>query len=76
MKRGCRRSEFVVSPQALLSFLYQPGPEEVSQMAGSPGLWHAGDADNIADAHFAIDKEMQNSQACAIGESAEHEIDI
>jgi len=41
-------------------------------MAGSSGLRHARDADDIADAHFAFQEDVQPG---AVRESAEHEID-
>jgi len=44
-------------------------------MAGSSGLRHARDADDIADAHFAFQEDMQDTQPGAVRESAEHEID-
>jgi len=44
-------------------------------MAGSSGLRHARDADDIADAHFAFQEEVQDAQPGAVRESAEHEID-
>ena len=75
MKRRSGGSEPVVGPQALFSFHYQTSPEQVSQMARSLGLWDASDADNIADAHFAFQKQMQDAQPRAVGESAEHQID-
>jgi hypothetical protein len=44
-------------------------------MTGSSGLRHARDADDIADAHFAFQEEVQDAQPGAVGESTEHEID-
>ena len=44
-------------------------------MAGSSGLRHARDADDIADAHFAFQEEVKDAQPGAVGESAEHEVD-
>lgn len=41
-------------------------------MAGSFGLRDARDADDIADAHFAFQQEVQDAQPGAVGESAEH----
>lgn len=75
MKWRCRRRELVVCPQALLSFFYQSGPEQVGQVARGFGLWHARDAHNIADAHFTLHQQMQNSQPRTIGESAKHQVD-
>ena len=72
MKRRSGGSEPVVGPQALFSFHYQTSPEQVSQVAGSFGLRNARDADNIADAHFAFQKQVQDAQPGAVGESAEH----
>ncbi len=44
-------------------------------MAGGFRLRHARDGDDIADAHFAFQKQVQDAQPGAVGESAEHEID-
>jgi len=44
-------------------------------MAGSFGLRYARDGHDIADAHFAFQKQVQDAQPGAVGESAEHEID-
>jgi hypothetical protein len=75
MKRGSGGSEPVVGPEALLSLHYQTGPQQVSQVAGSFRLRDARDADNIADAHFAFQKQVQDAEPGAVGESAKHEID-
>ncbi len=44
-------------------------------MAGSFGLRDARDADDIADAHFTFQEQVQNAQPGAIRESAKHQID-
>jgi len=75
MKRRSCGSEPIVGPEALLSFHDQTGSKQVGQMAGGFRLRHAGDSHDIADAHLAFQKQVQDAQPGAVGESAEHEID-
>lgn len=75
VKRRSCGSEPIIGPEALLSFHYQTGSEQVGQMAGSFGLRHTCDGHDIADAHFAFQKQVQDAQPSAVGESAEHEIE-
>ena len=44
-------------------------------MARSGGLWNLCNANDVTDAHFPLQEKMQNSQPCAVRESAEHQID-
>jgi hypothetical protein len=44
-------------------------------MARSGGLWHLCNADDVTDAHFPRQEKVQDSQPCAVRESAEHQID-
>jgi hypothetical protein len=43
---------------------------------GSSGLRDSCDADDIAHAEFAVQKEVKDSQPCGVGEPFEHQIDI
>jgi hypothetical protein len=75
MERRIGRCESVVVPQAVFSPQNQTGLAKVREMARRFGLRDLRDGYDVADADFALQEQMQDSQPGTVGECPKHEID-
>ena len=66
------RLQRVVVPQTVLSRGDQARAAQIGEMPRCRRLWNPQDFHEIPDAEFAIEQQMQNSQARRIGEGAKH----
>ncbi len=75
MEWTLRRCQRVVTPLLCLAGHDQTGLPQVRKMAGYSWLRQPQNAHDVADAHFALVKNVEDAQTSPVGEGPEHEID-
>lgn len=67
-------SQFVVAPDALFPHGHQSGPAEIGQVAGSRRLKNIECRDDVTDAKFARQQQVENAKPCSIGYSSKESL--
>lgn len=75
LKQCSGRSQFVEAPQPVLSRDDQTGPAQIGQMTRGLGLWDSENLHQVAHADLASQEQVKDSQAGAIRERPEHQVD-
>jgi hypothetical protein len=71
-----RSRQRVVAPKTGFANLDQSGLPEVSEMPRDSRLRHIQHLDEVPDAEFSIDEQMENPQTVPVGERPEHYIEL